>query len=136
MKMFSLMFLFAIVGALFTGCSSDDDNNEFSSNENLVGYWIRYEENGQYLEELGFFADGTCNYAEAFEPDDDNDEDPFYEFAKGTYRVKGNKLTIRLSFGDETETWTYTIKSVKSKNRLVLTDEDGETYNFGYVEAD
>ena len=125
------MLLFAIVGALFTGCSSDDDNDE-----NLVGYWIRYEENGQYLEEFGFFADGTCNYTEAFEPDDDNDEDPFYEFAKGTYSVKGNKLTMRLTFGAETETWTYTIKSVKSKNRLVLTDEDGDTYNYGYVEAD
>ena len=131
MKLFSLMLLFAIVGALFTGCSSDDDNDE-----NLVGYWIRYEENGQYLEEFGFFADVTCNYTEAFEPDDDNDEDPFYEFAKGTYSVKDNKLTMRLTFGDETETWTYTIKSVKSKNRLVLTDEDGDTYNYGYVEAD
>ena len=62
MKLFSLMFLFAIVGALFTGCSSDDDDNDGASgNENLVGFWIRYEENGQYLEELGFFEDGTCN---------------------------------------------------------------------------
>lgn len=94
------MFLFAIVGALFTSCSSDDDNNEgASNNENLVGYWIRYEENDQYLEELGFFADGTCNYTEAFEPDDDNDEEPFYEFAKGTYVVKGNKLIMKLKFG-------------------------------------
>ena len=132
------MFLFTIVGALFTGCSSDNENNneDSSSSESLVGYWIRYEDNGQYLEELGLFADGTCNYTESFEPDDDNDEDPFYKFAKGTYSVKGNKLTMRLTFGDETETWTYTIKSVKSKNRLVLTDEDGDTYNFGYVEAD
>lgn len=137
MKLFSLMFLFAIVGALFTGCSSDDDDNDGASgNENLVGFWIRYEENGQYLEELGFFKDGTCKYTEAFEPDEGNDEDPFCEFAKGTYNVKGNKLTMRLTFGDETETWTYTIKSIKSKNRLVVADEDGDTYTFGYVEAD
>lgn len=133
MKLFSLMFLFAIVGALFTSCGSDDDNGGTSSNENLVGYWIRYEENGQYLEELGFFSDGTCNYTESFEPDDDNDEDPFYEFAKGVYSVKGNKLTMRMTFGDETETWTYTIVSIKNKNRLVLTDEDGDTYLFSYA---
>lgn len=131
------MFLFAIVGALFTGCSSDDDDNDGASgNENLVGFWIRYEENGQYLEELGFFEDGTCNYTEAFEPDEGNDEEPSYEFAKGTYNVKGNKLTMRFTFGDETETWTYTIKSIKSKSRLVVADEDGDTYTFGYVEAD
>lgn len=134
MKLFSLMFLFAIVGALFAGCSSDDGNEDSASNENLVGFWIRYEENGQYLEELGFFADGTCNYTEALEPDDDNDEEPFYEFGKGTYSVKGNKLTMSLKFGDETETWIYTIKSVKSKNYLVLIDEEGESYTFGYVE--
>lgn len=59
------MFLFTIIGALFIGCSSDDNNDDSTSNENLVGYWIRYEDNGQYLEELGLFADGTCNYTEA-----------------------------------------------------------------------
>lgn len=124
------MFLFAIVGALFTGCSSDDDNNEGTS---LVGFWIRYEENDQYLEELGFFANGTCNYTEAFEPDDDNDEEPYYEFGKGTYVVKGNKLTMNLKFGDETEVWTYTIKDLKANNTLVLVDEEGSTYRFQYT---
>ena len=130
MKLFSLMFLFTIVGGLFTGCSSDDENNEGAS---LVGCWIRYEENDQCLEELGFFADGTCNYTEAFEPDDDNDEDPYYEFGKGTYVVKGNKLTMTLKFGDETEVWTYTIKDLKANNTLVLVDEEGSTYRFLYT---
>ena len=120
MKLFSLMFLFAIVGTLFSGCSSDDDNDDPTSDKNLVGYWIRYEENGQYLEELGLFADGTCNYTEAFEPDDDNDEDPFYEFGEGTYVIKDNKLIMTLTFGDETEVWTYIIKSSKAKKTLVF----------------
>lgn len=136
MKLFSLMFLFAIVGALFTGCSSDDDDNDGASgNENLVGFWIRYEENGQYLEELGFFEDGTCNYTEAFEPDEGNDEDPFYEFGEGTYVIKGNKLIMTLDFGDETEVWTYTIKSSKANRTLVLTDEEGSTYTFNYIQS-
>ena len=132
--MFSLMFLFAITGVLFTGCSSDDDNNDgTTSNNNLVGYWIRYEDNNQYREELEFFANGTCNYTEAYEPDNNNNA--FYEFAKGTYVVKGNKLTMKLKFGDETEVWTYTIKSSKANKTLVLTDEDGSTYIFSYIQS-
>lgn len=43
---------------------------------------------------------------------------------------------MHLTFGDETEIWTYTIKTVKNKNRLVLIDEEGDTYNYGYVETD
>ena len=137
MKLFSLMFLFAIVGALFAGCSSDDNNEDSASNENLVGFWCRSEENGQYLEELWFFADGTCRYIESFEPDDYNGKGPFYELdGEGMYSVKGNKLTMRLKFEDETETRTYTIKSVKSKNYLVLIDEEGDSYTFGYVVKD
>ena len=131
MKLFSLMFLFAMVGALFTGCSSNDDENEGASGNELVGYWLRYEDNDQYMEEFGFFADGTCNYTESYEPDDDSEE-PEYEFGEGTYTVKGNKLIMRLTFGDETETWTYTIKSIKSKKQLILKDDEGDTYTFDY----
>ena len=131
------MFLFAIVGALFTGCSSDDDENEGASgNENLVGFWLRYKDNGQYLEELGFFADGTCNYTESFMPDDDNDEYADYDFGSGTYVVKGNKLTMKLKFGDEYEVRTYTIKNLKAKKTLVLVDEEGSTRRFEYYLED
>lgn len=131
------MFLFAIVGALFTGCSSDDDENEGASgNENLVGFWLRYEDNGQYLEELGFFADGTCNCTESFMPDDDNDEYADYDFGSGTYVVKGNKLTMKLKFGDEYEVRTYTIKNLKAKKTLVLVDEEGSTRRFEYYLED
>ena len=125
------MFLFAIVGALFTSCSSNDYENEGASGNELVGYWLRYEDNDQYMEEFGFFADGTCNYTESYEPDDDSEE-PEYEFGEGTYTVKGNKLIMRLTFGDETETWTYTIKSIKSKKQLILKDDEGDTYTFDY----
>ena len=135
MKLLSLMLFFAIVGALFTGCSSDDDNESSSSNENLVGFWIRYGDNGQYLEELGLFADGTCNYTEAFEPDDDNTEEPFYEFGEGTYVIKDNKLIMTLDFGDETEVWTYIIQSSKANSTLVLTNEEGSTYTFNYIQS-
>ena len=136
MKLFSLMFLLSVVGTLFVSCSSDDDNDGASSNENLTGYWVRYEDNGQYLEEIGFFEDGTCNYTESFEPDDDSDEEPEYDFGKGVYSVNGNQLTMRLKFNDETETWKFTIKAFKDKDMLVLENEDGDVVTFGYVETD
>ena len=115
-----------MVGTMFTGCSSDDDDN---GNE-LVEYRVMYEDNDQYMEVLGLFADGTCNYTESYEPDDDSE--PEYEFAEGTYTVKGNKLIMHLTFGDETETWTYTIKSIKSKKQLILREVDGDTYTYSY----
>lgn len=130
------MFLFVIIGAMFTSCSSDDDNDGASSNESLVGFWVRYEDDGQYLEEIGFFEDGTCNYTESFEPDDDSDEEPEYDFGNGVYSVKGNQLTMRLKFNDETETWKFTIKAFKDKDKLVLENEDGDVITFGYVETD
>ena len=120
--MFSLLFLVAIIGAMFTGCSSDDDDD--NTNTDLVGYWIRYD--GEDLTELGFFADGTCNYEETYDDGEDMD------FGKGTYTVKGNKLTMNLTFNDEKEVWELTIKSLKSKKKLVLEDEDGDTYTFEY----
>ena len=121
-KMFSLLFLVAMIGAMFTGCSSDDDDD--NTNTDLVGYWIRYD--GEDLTELGFFADGTCNYEETYDDGEDMD------FGKGTYTVKGNKLTMNLTFNDEKEVWELTIKSLKSKKKLVLEDEDGDTYTFEY----
>lgn len=122
--MFSLLFFVAIIGAMFTGCGSDDDDDATTNTADLVGFWLYYE--GDDMAELGFFADGTCNYEQTYDDGEDMD------FGKGTYTVKGNKLTMRLTFGDETETWEYTIKSLTSKKKLVLVDEDGDTYSFDY----
>lgn len=41
---------------------------------------------------------------------------------------------MKLKFGDETKVWTYTIKNLKANNTLVLVNEKGSTYRFGYVE--
>lgn len=42
---------------------------------------------------------------------------------------------MTLDFGDETEVWTYTIKSSKANRTLVLTDEEGSTYTFNYIQS-
>lgn len=108
---------------MFVGCSSDDNDDAANTND-LVGYWIRYD--GDDMEELGFFEDGTCNYEETY---DDGEE---MEFGKGTYALKGNKLIMKLTFGNETEVWKYTVKSLTNKKKLVLVDEDGDYYTFDY----
>lgn len=43
---------------------------------------------------------------------------------------------MRLKFNDETETWKFTIKAFKDKDKLVLENEDGDVITFGYVETD
>lgn len=124
LKMFSFLFIFAIIGAVFTGCGSDDDDDkddDATSTTGLVGHWV-YDDDEMI--EFEFFSDGTCSYEEYYDKEE--------EYGEGTYIVKGNKLTVRLTFGDETERWKYTIKSLTSKKRLVLEDEDGDTYSFTY----
>lgn len=83
----------------------------FVRQRGLVGCWIRYADNEQYMEEIAFFAGGTCNYEESYEPDDSS-KDSEFEFTKGTYTINGNKLIMKLNFNDETEILAYTIKTV------------------------
>ena len=61
MKLFSLMFLFAIVGALFTGCSSDDDE-DLSTKEHdasLYGEWVANDGKKYVHDYYSFYSDGT-----------------------------------------------------------------------------
>lgn len=102
----------------------DDEEEVVVNPEDLVGYWINYSNHDQEMTELGFEADGTCSYIYEYKPDNDRYK-PEKEFAKGKYKINGNKLTMTLQFDDEKEIWEYTIISVSSSN-LVLKDEDGE----------
>ena len=67
---------------------------------NIVGFWTFYTDNNQYMEEFSFFSNGTCKYYESYEPDDDNDEEPYSDFGEGTYTVEGDQLTLYLRFND------------------------------------
>ena len=123
--MFSFLFFVAIMSAMLTGCSKDDDDSTTNMSTDLTGYWIRYS--GDDLEEFGFFADGTCNYEETY------DDGENMEYASGTYSIEGEKLTLKQKFDDgEEETWLYTIKSIEVKKKLVLIDEDGDICSYDY----
>lgn len=106
----------------------DDEEEVVVNPKDLIGYWINYSNHDQEMTELGFKTDGTCNYTYTYEPDNDKIESE-YEYAKGTYKIKGNKLTMTLQFDDEKEIWEYTIVFVSS-SKLVLKDEDGEKITF------
>lgn len=125
------MSVFAILMAILVGCSSEKEEQAQFDAKDLVGFWTYYSDEGtsdEALHEFGFFADGTCNYTYSYESEDSYE----YDFGKGVYSVLGNTLTTRMTFGDETEIWTYTIKSLKKKNKLVLIGEDGETEIYEY----
>ena len=115
-----------VLGGVLVSCSSDDDGDGDGgySKSDIVGCWVY--SNGDDISKLELFEDGTCQTLETWDSGDDMD------LGEGTYTVNGNKLTLRLTFDDEKETWEYTIKTLKKKKQLVLVDEDGDTYTFDY----
>lgn len=127
LKLFSLFFVVTIISAMLAGCSSNDDENDNYSNEaiNLVGGTWVYLEDEEVYEKIEFYSDGTCLYQE-FENGELSDK------GYGKYSIKGDKLVMILTFGDETEKWTYAIdtEAFDEGKLLVLIDEDGDIYYF------
>lgn len=129
LKMFSLLLLVSIISTMFVGCSSDDDESG-SNSDNAIslvgGSWIYSVAEGSY-EKFEFYADGTCLWLE-FADGDVSDK------GFGKYSIKGDKLTMILTFGDETEKWSYTIDTERydEGKLLILIDEDGEVYELHY----
>lgn len=139
LKRLSALALLAVISVIFAACSSDnkEDNNDgengngndteiYEPKDFAGGCWIF--EQGEDKEKIVFNTDGTCTYYSFIEGETDN--------GIGTYTIFGNRLTMRLVFGDEEETWKYTIKLFKKGSKLILVDSDGKTHNFTYSEVD
>lgn len=60
-KMFSFLFFIAIIGAVFIGCSSDDDDaiskKEYDSS--LFGEWVANDGKKYVHDYYSFYSDGT-----------------------------------------------------------------------------
>lgn len=114
-NLYTILAMLAIC-LCFTACSKDDDNNGGDSDaSSIVGTWV-YEED-DYYEEITFKPNGTLTiYSEEYY---DGEWDEWEE--RGTYSVKGHKLTIDID--DEIITFTFTVTSKK----LTITDEEGDT---------
>lgn len=135
-KIFNLnLFIAFVLGFFLAGCSQDKNDDQQMEDINITGFWTFYADNNQYMEEFSFLNDGTCKYYESYEPDDDNNEEPYSDFGEGTYTVEGDQLTLYLRFNDEVEIWRYTIKSLKSKKKLELMDEYGDVYEYSYFDG-
>ena len=122
-KLHTVLAILAIC-LCFTACSSDDDNNNGGNSDaaSIVGSW-EYEEE-DYYEEITFKSNGTVIiYSEEYY---DGEWEEWEE--KGTYSVKGNKLTVDID--DEVTTCTFKISSKK----LTIENEEGDTYVYYRVE--
>ena len=121
-NLYTILAMLAIC-LCFTACSKDDDNNGGDPDaSSIVGTW-EYEED-DYYEEITFKSSGTVViYSEEYY---DGEWDEWEE--RGTYSVKGNKLTTDID--DEINTVTFTVTSKK----LTITDEEGDIYIYYKVE--
>ena len=123
-KLHTLLVMIAIC-LCFTNCSKEDDDNGGDSDSSaLVGSWFYEEED--YYEEITFKKNGTfILYSEEYY-DGEWDE---YE-GRGTYSVKGDKLTV--DFDDEVSTSTFKVTS----NKLTIKDEEGDTFVYYRIDED
>lgn len=103
-KIFLLLALLAAT-ITFTACSSDDDN-EKQGNTKIVGTWTTNTDG--YTDEIRFLSNGTCY---------ENIPADEYRYT-GSYKLNGNKLTIRWTKG---ESWNSCTKSWETD------DEEPET---------
>lgn len=61
-KIFSFLFVVTILGALFTSCSSDDDDNSSANKEHdasLYGEWVANDGKKYVHDYYSFYSDGT-----------------------------------------------------------------------------
>lgn len=118
-KLHTLLAMLAICFC-FTACSTDDDDDDGGNSDvsELIGTWAYEDEEGEYYMEVTFKANGTfIQYEEDYYWGEEHEE-------RGTYSVKGNKLTIQFD-DDDVETCTF---SVTSKKLTIKYTEDGENY--------
>lgn len=112
----------------FTACSNDDDNDGGDSDtSSLIGTWAYEDEEGDYYIEITFKKNGTFIYNEYDYYWDEEHED------RGSYSVKGDKLTIKYDDDDDVITGTFSVTSKK----LTFKYKDGdETYTEVYYRVD
>ena len=125
-KLHTLLAMIAIC-LCFTACTNDDDDDGGNSDDSsLIGTWAYEDEEDEYYIEVTFKSNGTfISYEEDYYWGEE-DED------RGTYTVKGNKLTIEYDDGD-VETCTFSVTSKK----LTIKYKDGdETYTEVYYRID
>ena len=104
----------------FTACGSDDEDNNDSSSNPLVGTWYTetIEKGEVEYTEITYNANFTCTWREY-----KSDRKTVVDTDEGSYKVDGNKLSIwwKIEGNDEPWTTTFTING----NKMTTTEGGG-----------
>ncbi len=111
----------------FTSCDKDCEHDfiEVDYSKKLAGTWTCMEPENDYAEALIFSADGTVTSTGVF-------DGGFYE-KKGTYKIKGNQMTLSFEDGDYMES---RFEMVEGEVFSLVDDELDVRYNYYYCEND
>ena len=127
MKIFKIMMM-ALVAMCGLNSCSDDCNHDFIEvdySKKLAGTWTCIEPENEFAEALIFNADGTVTSTGVF-------EGGYYE-KKGTYKIKGNKMTLSFEDGDGMES---RFEMVEGEVFSLVDDELDVHFNYNYCEND
>ena len=117
------MMMAAALSFGFTSCGNDDNDDGSSSNP-LVGTWFTESEDHGELEytEITYNKDLTCTW-QCYS----SDRTTLKESDTGTYKVEGNKLSIwwesEREYWKEDGPWTTTFSI--SGNKMTTTESNG-----------
>ena len=126
-KIFKLMTIALVAMCGFTACDNDCEHDfiEVDYSKKLAGTWTCMEPENDYAEALIFSADGTVTSTGVF-------DGGFYE-KKGTYKIKGNQMTLSFEDGDYMES---RFEMVEGEVFSLVDDELDVRYNYYYCEND
>lgn len=128
MKKFFLFCMMALVAMCGLNSCSDDCNHDYIEvdySKKLAGTWTCVDAENEFAEALIFNADGTVTSTGVF-------EGAFYE-KKGTYQIKGNKMTLSFEDGDGMES---RFEMVEGEVFSLVDDELDVHFNYNYCEND
>ena len=126
MKIFKFMIVALVAMCGFASCNDcDHEFIEVDYSKKLAGIWTCLEAENDYAEALTFNADGTVTSTGAF-------DGGFWE-KKGTFKIKGNKMTLTYEDGDYLET---RFEMVEGEVFSLVDDELDVRYNYYYCEND
>ena len=126
-KIFKLMTIALVAMCGFTACDNDCEHNfiEVDYSKKLAGTWTCVDAENEFAEALIFNADGSVTSTGVF-------EGGYYE-KKGTYKIKGNQMTLSFEDGDYMES---RFEMVEGEVFSLVDDELDVHFNYNYCEKD
>ena len=126
-KIFKLMTIALVAMCGFTACDNDCEHNfiEVDYSKKLAGTWTCVDAENEFAEALIFNADGSVTSTGVF-------EGGYYE-KKGTYKIKGNQMTLSFEDGDYMES---RFEMVEGEVFSLVDDELDVHFNYNYCEND